>query len=120
PSAGLAGDVEGSDVRARAATATGSGDHSNGVRKNLRLVSFNQIATERINGRAISNRLAINREHRFVARARRYFFYVQVVESVGDRETIDLDAKPLLECLLASAYFILEPLLVLRRSQFFL
>src|SRR5207248_3021887 len=47
----FAGDVRRSDRRHRDTAAAGSCDHSDGVGKDFRLVSFDQIATERIRGR---------------------------------------------------------------------
>src|SRR5438477_11485192 len=43
-----------------------------------------------------------------------------IVESVGNRETIHLDAEPLFERFLATAHFILQPLFIFEWTQFFL
>src|SRR5439155_10107515 len=57
---------------------------------------------------------------RFVACARGHIFDVLIVESVRNCETIHLNAEPLFQRLLASAYFILQPLFVLGWAELFL
>ena len=88
--------------------------------KTFGLFAFDQVATKRIHGRPKRDRLAVNSKHCFVARVLGHIFDVLVVESVGNGETIHLDAEPLFERFLASADFILQPLFVFGRAQFFL
>ena len=104
--------------RRRTWSAARSRDHFHCVFKNFRLVRFDGVATERVHRRSVSNRLAVNGEHRFVTSVARNLLYVLVISAKRHGEAIYFDPEPLLEQGFATDNFVLDPLLVLRASQF--
>ena len=87
PSAGLLAIFDDPNRGDRHAASAGSRDHRNGVDKDFRLVSFNQVAPQRIHARPKRDRLPVNSKHCFVARVLGHIFDVLIVESVRNGES---------------------------------